>query len=61
MDILTSFPTRLLRLYDRRASHGHTVTLGWPVPGPLFSFGILGPPRCEGFDDDDVVAPNVKL
>ena len=37
------------------------VTLGWPLPGPLFSFGILGPPRCEGFDDDDVVAPNVKL
>jgi hypothetical protein len=32
----------------------------WPVPGPSVSFGILGPPRCEGFDDDDVVAPNVK-
>jgi hypothetical protein len=31
------------------------------LPGPVFSFGILGPSRCEGFDEDDAAAPNVKL
>jgi hypothetical protein len=39
-------------------------TLNWPVPDCqylLFFFWNSRPaPRCEGFDDDDVVASNVK-
>ena len=44
---------------------------GWPVCNILyqdtffsffFSFRIFwAPPRCEGFDDDDILAPTVKL